>query len=135
MLCDPLRICHNCTSKIINPASQWPMIRIFQLQEAGVYITLSLEISCGFRISLAPSTLSSNNIIERWHDLRLTQFLYYTKALLCLCYLQFKLVTLILIYVCLCMYIYMFFFSSWVCVCVCIHAHAFRWYFWVCNTS
>jgi hypothetical protein len=113
MHCDPLRICHNYTSKIINPASQWPMIRIFQLQEAGIYITLSVEISCGFRISLPPSTLPSNNIIERWNDLlRLTQFLYYTKALLCLCYLQFKLVTLILIYVCVCVciYIYIFFF-------------------------
>jgi hypothetical protein len=141
---DPFRICHNDTSKIINPASQWPMIKIFQLQEAGIYIAFSLEISCGFRISLAPSTLPSNNVIERWHDLlRLTQFLYYTRALLCLCYLQFKLVTLILIYICVCVYIHIYVFSPLerererVCVCVSIHTHthAFRWYFWVCNTS
>jgi hypothetical protein len=67
--CDPLRFCHNYTSKIINRASQWPLIRIFQLQEVGIYITFSVNISCGFRISLAPSTLPSNKVIERWHDL------------------------------------------------------------------
>ena len=132
MHCEPLRICHNYTSKIINPASQWLMTRIFQFQEVGIYITYSLEISCGFRISLPPSTLPSNNGIERCHDLRLRQFLYYTNALLCWCYLQFKLVTLILIYicvcvcVCVCVYIYIYinkrFFSS-SCVCVCVYTH------------
>jgi len=42
-----------------------PMVSIFQLQEAGIYITFSLEICCRFRISLASYKIPSNNVIKR----------------------------------------------------------------------